>query len=74
MTAAPHAPRKTATTIVVCLLAALAGNLLIRFIAPQLDTDPAWLGPAVVIGAITLLVCGMLLLPALTRMIKRTGS
>ncbi len=63
--------RKLAATAAISLLASTTGFFFIHTQADALETEPAWLGPALVIGTLALLVCGLLLLPAVMRSIRR---
>lgn len=75
MTASSQPPlRRLAVTSLVSLLASLAGFLCIRARPDMLRTDPAWIGPAAVVGTIAFLVCVMLLAPAMARAIRRGRS
>ena len=59
--------RKPAMPFFLGMAAAVAGTLLAHGFGATLKTSPPWLGPAIVIGAFTILVGGLLLLPTLVR-------
>lgn len=67
----PPSFRRLALTSLVSLLASGAGLLCIRARPDMLRTDPAWVGPAAVVGTLAFLVCVMLLTPAVARVIRR---
>ncbi len=70
-TSSPPSLRRLAPTSLVSLLASGAGLLCIRARPDMPRTDPAWIGPAAVVGTLAFLVCAMLLTPAVARVIRR---
>lgn len=59
--------RRLVILATLCLLAGLAGTLLGRTFGSALQTSPAWVGPAVFMASIAMLLVGLLLLPAAVR-------
>ena len=51
----------------ISLSAGIMGTLIGRLLGAVLQTTPAWVGPAIFIGSITLVVVGVLLLPTAIR-------
>lgn len=52
------------------LSAGVGGTLIGRILGAALQTSPAWIGPAILIGSIALALVGVLLLPAAIREFK----
>ncbi len=70
----PVSGRKLAGIFTLSLIAAIAGTLFAYSFVPTLKTTPAWLGPAIVIGAFTILVGGLLLLPTAVRAMRASRN
>ena len=62
--------RKVAGLFTLSLFAGITGMLFARHFGATLQTSPAWLGPAIVIGVLTVFISGILLLPTLVRAIQ----
>ena len=62
--------RKIARIFVLSVLAASAGTLLAHLFGSTLQTSPVWLGPALVIAALTVLIGAFLLLPIFVRALR----
>ena len=56
-----------------CLAPGLVGVTIGRTYAAALSTSPSWLGPAVLVGSLALVLMGVLLLPAAFRSLRRGG-
>lgn len=63
--------RKVLVLAVISIASGLIGTLVGRTFAGALQTSPAWLGPAILIGSIALLLIGVLLVPAAIRTFSR---
>ena len=57
----------------ISLSAGIIGTLVGKIFGTALQTTPAWVGPAIFIGSIALVLVGALLLPAAIREIKATN-
>lgn len=66
----PITVRKLARLFALSMIAAIAGTLLARGLSATLKTSPPWLGPAIVVGVLTILIGGLLLLPGLLRAVR----
>ena len=62
--------RKLAKLFALSMAAGVAGTLLAHSFGATLKTSPPWLGPAIVIGVLTILVGGLLLLPTMVRAVR----
>lgn len=62
--------RKLATIATFSLLGGIGGVVAGGAFGSVLRTSPAWIGPAIFIGSIGLLIIGLLLLPAALRASK----
>ena len=62
--------RKLAVIAALCLSAGLLGSLVGRIFASALQTSPAWVGPAILIASIAVLMVGVLLVPTAIRVIR----
>ncbi len=62
--------RKLALLAVLCLSAGLFGTLTGRIFASVLQTSPPWVGPAILIASIAILMVGVLLTPTAIRVIR----
>ena len=63
----PLSGRKMIVASAISLSAGIMGTLIGRLLGAVLQTTPAWVGPAIFIGSITLVVVGVLLLPTAIR-------
>lgn len=68
----PITARRIVKIFALSMVAAIAGVLLTQSFGAILRTSPLWLGPALVIGALTILIGGLLLLPAFVRTKRAT--
>ena len=59
--------RKVILLSAISLSAGIIGTLVGRIFGAALQTSPAWVGPAIIIGSIALVLAGVLLLPAAIR-------
>ena len=59
--------RKVILLSSLSLSAGIVGAVIGRIFGAVLETSPAWLGPAILIGSIALVLAGVLLLPAAIR-------
>ena len=59
--------RKVALLFAISLSSGIIGMLIGKLIGAALKTSPAWVGPAIYIGSIALVLVGFLLLPAAIR-------
>lgn len=57
---------------VISLASGLTGTIIGRIFASALQTSPAWLGPAILVGSIALVLVGILLIPAAIRIIPHS--
>mgnify|MGYP006961553762 CR=1 FL=1 len=48
----------------------VAGIVLVRTYGTALETEPAWVGPAIFVGAVCLVLIGVLCLPAALRVLR----
>ena len=62
--------RKVILLSAASLSAGIIGTVAGRILGAALQTSPAWVGPAIVIGSIALILVGVLLLPAAVREFK----
>ena len=62
--------RKVILLSVISLSAGVIGTLIGKIFGSALQTSPAWVGPAILIGSIALVLTGLLLLPAAIREFK----
>jgi len=65
----PISRRKFLGILTLSLLGSVGGTLLAHYLGSVVQTSPAWLGPAIVIGSLTILIGVLLLLPTLLRAI-----
>ena len=56
---------------VISLVSGLTGTIIGRIFASALQTSAGWLGPAILVGSIALVLVGVLLIPAAIRIIPR---
>ena len=63
--------RKTLVLAVISIFSGLIGTIIGRVFASALQTSPAWIGPAILVGSIALVMVGVLLIPAAIRIIPR---
>ena len=68
----PLSGRKVIVVSAISLSAGIIGTLVGKIFGTALQTTPAWVGPAIFIGSIALVLVGALLLPAAGREIKAT--
>lgn len=66
--------RKIVAVCALSLTSGLVGTFIGRTYATALDTDPAWVGPAILVGSIALLLAGVLSAPAAIRALRRKHS
>jgi len=66
--------RKVILLSAISLSAGVVGTLIGRAYGAALQTSPAWIGPAILIGSVTLVLVGVLLLPAALRKFKAFSS
>lgn len=59
--------RKVILLSAISLAAGIVGTVIGRIFGAALQTSPAWVGPAILIGSIALFLAGVLLLPAAIR-------
>ena len=69
-------PKKVTSskTLVMALLSVVGGVVGMwagRSVAVSMQTTPAWLGPAMLVGSIALLLIGLLMLPAVIRSLRK---
>ena len=64
--------RKLILLFAVSLSAGIIGPLIGRTLGSVLQTSPAWIGPALLTGAVALALIGALLLPAAIRKYRAT--
>ena len=60
--------------LVMALLSVVGGLIGMwagRGVAVAMQTTPAWLGPAMLVGSIALLLIGLLMLPAVIRSLRK---
>ena len=69
----PLSGRKVIVASAISLSAGIIGTLVGKIFVTALQTTPAWVGPAIFIGSIALVLIGALLLPAAIREIKATN-
>ena len=69
----PLSGRKVIVASAISLSAGIIGTLVGKIFVTALQTTPAWVGPAIFIGFIALVLVGALLLPAAIREIKATN-
>jgi hypothetical protein len=70
----PVTVRRPAAMCAVSLLAAIGGAVAARLLGRLLPASPAWLGPAIIIGSLGLLLVGLLLLAVAIRHRRGTAS
>ncbi len=66
----PISRRKFLLILTLSLIGSVGGTLLAHYLGAAVQTSPDWLGPAIVIGSLTILIGGLLLLPTLVRAIR----
>lgn len=64
--------RKLLVLAVISLSSGLIGTIIGGVFAGTLQISPAWIGPGIIVGSIALLLIGVLLIPAATRIIRRS--
>ena len=69
----PLSGRKVIVASAISLSAGIIGTLVGKIFGTALQTTPAWVGPAIFIGSIALVLVGALLLPAAIRGIMATN-
>ena len=62
--------RKVILLSAISVSAGVAGTLIGRIFGAALQTSPPWIGPAILIGSVALVLVGALLLPAAIREFK----
>lgn len=62
---------KTLAVALLSVVGGLVGMWAGRGVAVSMQTTPAWLGPAMLVGSIALLLIGLLLLPAAIRSLRK---
>ena len=65
---------KRVALCVLCLGSGVVGTLIGRTYAVALSTEPAWLGPAILVGSLALLLIGVLCAPAAIRAWRRKAA
>ncbi len=63
--------RKTIALCAFSLSSGLVGTLIGRTYAAALNTEPVWIGPAILVGSIALLLVGVLSAPGAIRALRR---
>ena len=58
----------------IALLGGISGTAIGRMFASAIQTNPAWIGPAILIGSIALILIAVLLSPAAIRYLKSRNS
>ena len=66
--------RKFATISLISICAGVIGTLFGKVIGAAVQTSPAWVGPAILIGSIALILVGALLLPGAIREFRVSRS
>lgn len=64
--------RKLLVLAVISLSSGLIGTIIGRVFAGTLQISPAWIGSGIIVGSIALVLIGVLLIPAATRIIRRS--
>ena len=67
---APYQPRKLFVIWLLALFGGISGSVVGRIFSAAIQTNPAWLGPAILIGSIALLLVALLLSPTAIRHIR----
>ena len=67
-------PGKVAALFALSLGGGLVGTLIGTTYGAALNTEPAWVGPAILVGSIGLALVGVLSLPAAIRARRRKSS
>lgn len=68
---APRSRFRTLAMAVFFALCGVAGSVVGRIYGAALDTTPAWVGPAILIGSLACFVAALLLMPTAIRAARR---
>jgi len=66
----PISRQKFLRILTLSLLGSVGGTLFAHYLGSAVQASPAWLGPAIVFGSLTILIGLLLLLPTLVRAIR----